>query len=175
MNQPHQPESTSVSLDQLLCSSQSSGSQLEQVNATSQLSDSPEIHGMMLKYSDDHITDEEIRELNLQEAACQYMMQQDAQSQVTSLPFKQSQTSPKVPPTTDDHYLPDGQNTKLNQIAQSNQLNYQMESQGTDFKSLICRNSLAPTGTSCKMTLMNCMQSMMQFFHRSLPCLIKAF
>ena len=73
---------------------------------------------MMLEYLDDEITDEKIRELNLQEAAHQYMMQQDAQSQVAPLPFQQSQMSPQVPPDTDGHYLPNGQNTKLSQIAQ---------------------------------------------------------
>ena len=73
---------------------------------------------MTLKYSDDDITDEEIRELNLQEAAHQYMMQQDTQSQSNLPPFQQSQTTPQVPPATDDHYLPDGLNTKLSQIAQ---------------------------------------------------------
>ena len=35
---------------------------------------------MTLKYSDeDEVTDEEMRELNLQAAACQYMMQQDTE------------------------------------------------------------------------------------------------
>ena len=110
--------SASASPDLLLCSSQSSGSQPEKINATSQLSVSPEIHRMILKYPDEDITDEEKQELNLQEAAYQYMMQQDTQSQVTPSPFQQSQTSPHVPPTTNDPYLPDGQNTKLNQIAQ---------------------------------------------------------
>ena len=57
----------------LLQSSQSSGSQLEPINQNSQVSDSSQIHGMTLKYSDDEITDEELRELNLQTAAQQYI------------------------------------------------------------------------------------------------------
>ena len=90
----------------------------EQINVNSQVSDTPEIHGMMLKYSDDEVTDEEMRELNLQTAAQQYMMQQDAQNKITPLHFQQSPKSQQTPVSTDDHYLPDGQNTWLSQVAQ---------------------------------------------------------
>ena len=38
---------------------------MEPINQGSQVSDSSQIHGMMLKYSDDEVTDEEMRELNL--------------------------------------------------------------------------------------------------------------
>ena len=44
---------------------------------------------MTLKYSDDEVTDEEMRQLNLQAAAHQHMMEQDAQQPTTSLPFQQ--------------------------------------------------------------------------------------
>ena len=52
---------------------------MEPTNQGSQVSDSSQIHGMMLKYSDDEVTDEEMRELNLQATAHQYMMKSDAQ------------------------------------------------------------------------------------------------
>ena len=64
-------------------SSQNLGSQPEPTNQDSQVSDSSQIHGMTLKYSDDEVTDEEIRELNLQTTAHQYMMESDAQHQTT--------------------------------------------------------------------------------------------
>ena len=73
---------------------------------------------MMLKYSDDEVTDEEMRKLNLQTAAQQYMMQQDAQNKITPLHFQQSPKSQQIPVSTDDHYLPDGQNTQLSQVTQ---------------------------------------------------------
>ena len=61
---------------------------------------------MTLKYSDeDEVTDEEMRELNLQAATCQYMMQQDPQA-------------PSQPTEEEDKYIPDGQNTRLSQVAQ---------------------------------------------------------
>ena len=73
MSQPRRLESATASPDLLLLqSSQSSGSQLEHINQNSQVSDSSQIHGMMLKYSNDEITDEELRELNLQKATQQY-------------------------------------------------------------------------------------------------------
>ena len=62
MSQPCWPESVLASPDLLLCSSQSTGLPPEQINVSSQISDTPEIHGMTLKYSDDKVTDEEIRE-----------------------------------------------------------------------------------------------------------------
>ena len=44
---------------------------------------------MTLKYSDeDEVTDEEMRELNLKAATCQYMMQQDEQNSTTLIPFQ---------------------------------------------------------------------------------------
>ena len=73
---------------------------------------------MTLKYSDDEVTDEELRELNLQTAAHQYMMQQNAQNETTPLPFQKPQVSPQEPMPTYDWYLPDGQNTQLSQVAQ---------------------------------------------------------
>ena len=47
---------------------------------------------MTLKYSDDEITDEELRELNLQTAAQQYMMESDAQQKTTPLPLQKNQS-----------------------------------------------------------------------------------
>ena len=43
---------------------------------------------MTLKYSDNEVTDEEIRELNLQTTAHQYMMESDAQHQTTPTLFQ---------------------------------------------------------------------------------------
>ena len=74
-SQPRWLESATTSPDLLLTqSSQNSGSQLEPMNQISQVSDSSQIHRMTLKYSDDEITDEELRGINLQTAAHQYMM-----------------------------------------------------------------------------------------------------
>ena len=48
-----------------------------ETNENFQSSDASQIHGMMLGYSDsDEITDEEVRQLNLQDAAHTYMMEQ---------------------------------------------------------------------------------------------------
>ena len=94
----------------LLQSSQSTGSQSEPINQNSQLSDSSQIHRMTLKYSDDEITDEELRELNLWTAAQQYMMESDAQQRTIPLPFQTNQSPPRQV-SMDDHYIPDGQNT----------------------------------------------------------------
>ena len=65
---------------------------------------------MTLKYSDDEIMDEELRGINLQTAAHQYMMESDAQQKTTPIPFQKTLSPPRqVPPS--DHYIPDGQNT----------------------------------------------------------------
>ena len=73
---------------------------------------------MTLKYSDDDITDEELRELDLQMAAQQYMMQQDSQNETTPLPFQQAQITSQELWEEDNRYLPDRKNTKLNQVPQ---------------------------------------------------------
>ena len=54
-----------------------------------QVSGSSQIHRMILKYSDDEITDEEMRELSLQTTAHQYMMEYDAQHQTTPISFQE--------------------------------------------------------------------------------------
>ena len=72
---------------------------------------------MTLKYSNDEITDEELRELNLQTAAQQYMMESDAQQKTTPIPFQTNQ-SPLRQVSMNEHYIPDGQNTQLSQIVQ---------------------------------------------------------
>ena len=88
-SQPRQPENATASPDLLLTqSSQNSGSQPEPTNQDSQASDSSQIHGMTLKYSEDEITDEELRGINLQTAAHQYMMQSDAQQKTTPILFQ---------------------------------------------------------------------------------------
>ena len=65
---------------------------------------------MTLKYSDDEITDEELRGINLQTAACQYMMESDAQQKTTHIPFQKT-PSPLRPVSPSECYIPDGQNT----------------------------------------------------------------
>ena len=70
-------------------SSQSLGSQPEPTNENSQVSGSSQIHGMTLKYSDDEIVDEGIREVSLQTTACQHMMESDAQHQTTPILFQE--------------------------------------------------------------------------------------
>ena len=73
---------------------------------------------MTLKYSDDEVTDEEMRQLNLQAAAHQHMMEQDAQQPTTILPFQQPQDPVQTPAQEEDRYIPDGQNTRLSQVSQ---------------------------------------------------------
>ena len=101
----------------MLQSSQSSGSQSEPINQNAQVSDSSQIHGMTLKYFNDEITDEELRELNLQTAAQQYMMESDAQQKTTPISLQKTQ-SPLRQVSMNEHYIPDGQNTQLSQIVQ---------------------------------------------------------
>ena len=79
-SQPRQPESATASPDSLFTqSSQNLGSQPEPTYQNSQGPDLSQIHRMTLKYSDDEITDEELRGINLQTAAHQYMMESDTQ------------------------------------------------------------------------------------------------
>ena len=67
-----------------------------------------------LKYSDDEITDEDLRGINLQTAACQYMMESDAQQKTTPIPFQKT-PSPQRSVSPSECYIPDGQNTQLSQ------------------------------------------------------------
>ena len=68
------------------------------------------IYRMTLKYSNDEITDEELRWINLQTAAHQYMMESDAQQKTTPIPFQKT-PSPQRPVSPSECYIPDGQNT----------------------------------------------------------------
>ena len=117
MSQSHQLGSAAASPELLFGSSQENGSQLGHTNENAS-SDASQIHGMMLRYSDsDEVTDKEIRQLNLQDAAHTYMMEQDAQDSITPVPFQ----DPKPPSQlieTEDRYIPNGQNTRLSQVAQ---------------------------------------------------------
>ena len=65
---------------------------------------------MTLKYSDDEIADEELREINVQTAAHQYMMQSNAQQKTTPILFEKISSPPRQVPLS-DCYIPDGQNT----------------------------------------------------------------
>ena len=92
MSQPCQLESATASPELPFGPSQKDSSQPEQTNENFQSSGSSQIHRMTLKYSDeDEVTDEEMRELNLQAAACKYMMQQDAQNSTTLIPFQDTE------------------------------------------------------------------------------------
>ena len=71
---------------------------------------------MTLKYSNDEITDEELRELNLQTAGQQYMIASDAQQKTTPIPFQKT-PSPSRQVPINECYFPDGQNTRLSQVA----------------------------------------------------------
>ena len=118
MSQPPQPESAMASPELPFGSSQEDSSQPEQTNENFQSSGSSQIHRMTLKYSDeDEVTDEEMRELNLQAATHQYMMQQDAHNFTTLIPFQDPQ-APSQPTEEGDKYIPDSQNTRLSQVAQ---------------------------------------------------------
>ena len=65
---------------------------------------------MTLKYSDDKVTNEELRELNLQTVAQHYMVLSDAQQKTTPILFQKNQF-PLRPVSMNEHYIPDGQNT----------------------------------------------------------------
>ena len=80
------------------------------INQNSQVSDSSQIHRMTLKYSNDEITDEELRGINLKIAAHQYMMESDAQQKTAPILFQKTQ-SPLRPVSPSECYIPDGQNT----------------------------------------------------------------
>ena len=120
MSQPHQLDSVTASPNLLFGSSKESSSKSEQTNqkVLSQVSDSSEIHRMTLKYSDDEVTDEEMRQLNLQAAAHQHMMKQDAQQPTTPLPFQQPHDPVQTQAPEEDRYILDGQNTRLSQVSQ---------------------------------------------------------
>ena len=116
-SQPRQLESATASPDLLLIqSSQNSGSQLEPTNQNSQVSDSSQIHRMTLRYSDDEIMDEELRGINIQTVAHQYMMESYAQQKTTPILFQKT-SSPLRRVSPSECYIPDGQNTWLSQIA----------------------------------------------------------
>ena len=116
-SQPRQLESATASPDLLLIqSSQNLGSKPEPTNQNSQVSDLSHLRGMTLKYSNDEITDEELRGINLQTAAHQYMMESDAQQKTTPIPFQKTPSSLR-PVSSSECYIPDGQNTWLSQIA----------------------------------------------------------
>ena len=81
-------------------SSQNLGSQPEPTNqGLSSFQILPKYMRMMLKYSGDKITDEEMRELNLQTTACQYMMESDAHHQTTHTSFQ------KPPLSSESHVI----------------------------------------------------------------------
>ena len=67
-------------------------------------------HGITLKYSNDEITDEEMRELSLQTTVHQYIMESDAQHQTTPISFQEI-LSPSRVVSPSECYIPDGQNT----------------------------------------------------------------
>ena len=118
MSQSRQLGSAAASPELLFGSSQENGSQLGHTNEKFQSSDASQIHGMTLRYSDSvEVTDEEMRQLNLQDAAHTYMMEQDAPDSITPVPF-QDPKSPSQLIETEDRYIPDGLNTRLSQVAQ---------------------------------------------------------
>ena len=70
MSQSHQLGSAAASPELLFGTSQENGSQLGDTNENFQSSDASQTHGMMLRYSDSNeVTDKEMRQLNLQDAA----------------------------------------------------------------------------------------------------------
>ena len=73
-----------------------------------QVSDLSQIHGMTLKYSDDEIMNEELRGINLQTTAHQYMMESDAQKKTTHILFQKT-LSPLTQVPLSDCYILDGQ------------------------------------------------------------------
>ena len=59
-----------------------------------------------------------MRQLNLQAAAHQHMMEQDAQQPTAPLPFQQPQDPVQTQAQEEDRYILDGQNTRLSQVSQ---------------------------------------------------------
>ena len=166
MSQSHQPGSAAASPELLFGPSQENGSQLGDTNENFQSSDASQIHGMMLRYSDsDEVADKEMRQLNLQDAAHTYMMEHDAQDSVTLVPF-QDPKSPSQLIETEDRYIPDGQNTRLSQVAQKQLCIYLMEVLVSDCRSRICNSSLVQTGSLYTRTPSSYLLFMMQYFLR---------
>ena len=109
------PDSLTASPDLLIGSSKESSSHEGHTNENiSQVSGNSQIHGMTLKYSDDELTDEQMRQMDLGVAAHQYMMEYDAQLPDTPS-FQKTQSS--VQSQQEDRFIPDGQNTRLSQVA----------------------------------------------------------
>ena len=75
---------------------------------------------MTLRYSDDEITNEELRGINIKTAAHQYMMESDAQQKTAPILFQKT-PSPLTAVSPSEHYIPDGQNTQLSQTAHKQQ------------------------------------------------------
>ena len=85
---------------------------------------------MTLRYSDsDETTDEEMSQLNLQNATHTYMMEQNAQDSITPVSF-QDPKSPSQLTEVETKYIPDGQNTRLSQVAQKQLAHLLDESSG---------------------------------------------
>ena len=121
---------------------------------------------MMLRYSDsDEVADKEMRQLNLQDAAHTYMMEHDAQDSVTPVPF-QDPKSPSQPIETEDRYIPDGQNTRLSQVAQKQHVHLPDGILVSDCRSCICNSSLVQTGSLYTRTPSSYLLFMMQYFLR---------
>ena len=121
---------------------------------------------MMLRYSDsDEVTDEEMRQLNLQDAAQTYMMEHDAQDSITPVPFQDSK-SPSQPTEAEDRYIPDGQNTRLSQVVQKQLPHLPDGSSGSDCRSHICNSSLVQIGSLYTKTPSNYLLFMMQYYLR---------
>ena len=132
----------------------------------SQSSDASQIHGLMLRYSDsDEVADKEMRQLNLQDAAHTYMMEHDAQDSITPVPF-QDPKSPSQLIETEDRYIPDGQNTRLSQVAQKQLVHLPDGSLVSDCRSHICNSSLVQTGSLYTKTPSRYLLFMMQYFLR---------
>ena len=91
---------------------------------------------MTLKYSNNEITDEELRGINLQTTAHQYMMESDAQQKTTPILFQKTPSPPR-PVSPSECYIPDGQTPDWVKLPIGNPLNFWMDHQGLGYKSPI--------------------------------------
>ena len=122
-----------------------------------------QIHGMTLRYSDsDETTDEEMRQLNLHDVAHTYMMEQNAQDSVTPVPF-QDPKSPSQLTEVENKYIPNGQNTRLSQVAQKQLVHLPDGSSGFRLQIPYLQQFLVQIGSLYTKTPSNYLLFMMQY------------
>ena len=129
------------------------------------------MHGITLEYSNDEITDEELRGITLQTAAHQYMMESDAQQKTTPILFQKTPSPPRLV-SPSECYIPDGENTQLSQIAHRQPAQLPDGSPGIRLQIPYLEEFFHTTWYLICDKLMSCMLFMTLYLQRSLFCSI---